>query len=152
VVPVAPPVDALRSTPPPAPLAPTEQAHRSIVPVIIGGAVFAIGVGAGIGFRLASNSKYDDAKALVAKNGAYGCYGVSSTDCATQKTAWQSKDRDRNLSTAGFIVAGAALLAVPIYWYWPRSNGSSRFTSASTIRLRGSIGSQESSVWLSGEF
>jgi hypothetical protein len=122
------------------------------VPVVIGGAVFAVGVGTGIVFRMAANSKYDDARSLSSKNGLYGCYGFSSSDCGSQKSAWESKDRDRNISTAGFIIAGAALLAVPIYWYWPRSGGNSPSATTSAIQLQSSIGSREAKLWLSAEF
>jgi len=136
--------------PPPAPPPSATRAPRSIVPVIVGGAVFVAGLGTGIGFLLAANSKRDEATALMDQNGRYGCYGIGSTSCTDQKNAWQAQDLDRNLSTAGFVVAGAALLAVPIYWYWPRHRGSD--TSSSAIRVRGSVDAQSRGLLIAGEF
>jgi len=144
-------VAPIKTSPPaPTPYVPSEEPKRSVAPLIVGGAVFAAGLGTGIGFLLASNSKQDDAKALAAQNGVYGCYSTASVDCTNQKNAWESKDRDRNISTASFILAGAAAIAVPIYWFWPRNGSSS--SSTSEVRLQSAISHQETRVWLSGAF
>ena len=136
----------------PASFASPEELHPSIAPVVVGGAVFVVGLATGIGFRIASNSKYDDAKALSNKNGQYGCFNVVSNDCTAQRSAWESKDRDRNISTTGLIIAGVALVSVPIYWYWPRSRAGASSRAVSLFQIRSKVDAHEAGLWISGIF
>jgi hypothetical protein len=149
------------ATPPPSgtsntPLTPLPSAeeshHPSVIPIIVGGAVFAVGLATGIGFRLASNSKYDDVKALSQKNGPYGCYGVSSSTCVAQHDDSIKVDRYRNISTAGLIAAGIALVAVPVYWFWPRGSTKSTTIATKSLELHSGFDTAGAGVWLKGEF
>ena len=146
---VAPPGPA----PKPLPTPPRDQLRELIIPATIAGAAFAIGVGTAIGFRVAANSKDSQADDLRAKLGANGCAaGTQSTpDCAALLDAAQGKDRDRNWSTAGMVLATMALLAVPVYWYWPGRASKASF-AATKLRINGSVGSQYFGVLLSREF
>ncbi len=137
---------------PPALLVSPEASHPSIVPVIVGGAVFAVGLAAGIGFRVASDSKYDDAKALRDKNGPDGCYGVTSSTCATQHDDSIKVDRYRNISTAGLIAAGVALVAVPIYWFWPRGSTKPAAIATKSIELHSGFDTRGANFGIKGEF
>jgi hypothetical protein len=130
-----------------------EETHRSIVPVMVGGAVFALGLGTGIGLALSANSKYDDANALQNLVGPAGCTSATSypSQCADLRSATKSGDRYQNWSTVGFVAAGAALVATPIYWFWPRKKSTT--ASAGMLRHIGaSVMPQYSGLSLSGEF
>ena len=112
----------LRATelpPPPA----DETAPRSVVPLIVGGAVFAVGLTAGIAFKLAANSDEEDAAELRDRLGPGGCVGEAgaSHDCAALRSEVDSANTMNALSTAGFVVAGVAVVATPVSWLlWPR--------------------------------
>ena len=100
-----------------------EDAPRSIVPLIVGGAVFAVGLTAGIAFKLAANSDEQDASELRDRLGPGGCVGEagSSHDCAALRSEVDSANTLNALSTAGFVVAGVAVVATPVSWLlWPR--------------------------------
>jgi hypothetical protein len=140
----------------PVPDAPAQDADpkKNIVPAIVGGAAFAVGLGAGIGFSLAASSEDDRAKGLRAKVGRSGCLDGSATpgDCANIKDAADAKDRDRNLATAGFVLAGAALIATPLYWFlWPDST-KSRTGAGSSLRVGAAASPGVGSFWVSGQF
>jgi hypothetical protein len=149
-----PPTNANPSSPPPVPAVPPEEPHRSIVPVIIGGAVFAVGLGTGIGLRLAASSKHNTVDTLNTRVGPGGCVNASASqqDCASLLSAAQSYDRYVNWSTASFAVAGTALVAASIYWLWPRSSAGNESTKAGALRINGSIGSKSTSLMVAGDF
>jgi tetratricopeptide (TPR) repeat protein len=101
-----------------------EPAPRSIVPLIVGGAVFAAGVTAGIAFKLSANAKEDHAQTLRDRLGPGGCVGEagSSPDCAALRSDVDGANTMNSLSTTGFVVAGVALVATPVWWLLsPRS-------------------------------
>jgi hypothetical protein len=129
------------------PSTPTSHTSRpNVIPVIIGGAVFAVGVGAAIGFGLAAHSNKKDAQRLATMHGEYGCGAGSSPpgECSAQLDALRKQDRYYHWSTAGIIVAGAAAIAVPVYWFWPRGN-----TSASASNVHVVTGTDSRSSWIS---
>jgi tetratricopeptide (TPR) repeat protein len=106
---------------------PDEAAPRSIVPLIVGGAVFAVGLTAGIAFKLAANADEADASELRDRLGPGGCVGEAgaSHDCAALRSEVDSADTMNALSTAGFVVAGVAVVATPVSWLlWPRPENS----------------------------
>jgi di/tricarboxylate transporter len=106
-----------------------------------------------IGFRLSANSNDNQAEALRNTITPNGCAPGSpaNPNCASLLNAAQRKDSDRNWSAAGMVVAGMALVAVPVYWYWPRPNSSSA-QGASNLRLNASLGSQYSGLGISSDF
>ena len=128
--------------------------QRSIVPVIIGGAVFLAGITTAVVFRMDSNSQFSDADNLRAKLVGSGCQGTKAAadDCAALMTASQNGDRSRNWSTAGFAVATGALLSTIAYWYWPSSGTKSMPQGASRIRLNAGFTQQASGIILSGDY
>jgi len=123
----------------------------SIVPVIIGGAVFVVGLAGAIGFEVAASSKADSASSLRAHTGPSGCADgtASSSDCSALHDAQRGKDRDHNWAAAGFVLAGVAAVATPIYWFWPRSNST---TSQARVWFHAGASPAGGNVWLSGQF
>ncbi len=124
--PSAPPTSLAEVTQPVATPDAGADTSPSLVPVIIGGSLFVAGAAMGIGYRVAASSSKDDLDALRAQNGADGCStgAASPADCAAQQSAAEDVDSRRNLSTVGFVVAGAAAVGTAIYWFWPRSSSA----------------------------
>ena len=127
------------------------------MPVVVGGTLFLLGVGTGLGLHLAANSDSDDADEVRERTGPNGCAtgSADSSDCASLRSLAESQDRNRNLSTAGFIVAGVALVGTGAYWFWPR--GKSEHAGRTTGTLIGAHVSAVAipglaSVTLSGQF
>jgi hypothetical protein len=91
---------------------------RSLVPLIVGSAVAAAGLTAGIGFRLSANANDDHANSIRARLGQGACAGSagSSADCTTLRDDVEGENRAETLSTIGFVVAGIAAVATPIWW------------------------------------
>jgi hypothetical protein len=126
-----------------------EPAPRSVVPLIVGGAVFAVGMTAGIAFKLSANSHEDDANALRDRLGPGGCVGEagSSPECAALRSNVDSANTMNGLSTAGFVVAGVALVATPVSWLlWPRPK------SATVARVSGIVTPELALITASGRF
>jgi len=138
----------------PASLASNEKDQRSVVPVVIGGAAFVIGVSAAIGFRLKSDSEYSDGKTLLAKVGAGGCAGANgaSPDCATLHDSNRSGDTDRNWSTVGIVTAITALAGTSAYLLWPHSENHASVAERATWRIIPTINPQRTGLVLTGEY
>ncbi|HEX4338788.1 MAG TPA: hypothetical protein VH062_22940 [Polyangiaceae bacterium] len=102
----------------PAPPPPDETAPRSVVPLIVGGAVVAAGLTAGIAFRLSADANDDHANGIRARLGAGACAGQagSSADCTALRNDVNDSSRSSALSTTGFVIAGVGLVATPL-WY-----------------------------------
>lgn len=137
----------------PAPRAQSASSARSVVPVIVGGAVFAVGFGAGIALIASSNSSYNEAHALQRQVGPAGCVNpaYSQGPCAELKAATDRGDQRQNWGAVSLVAAGAALIATPIYWFWPR-NKSEGAANRAQLRIRGSVGQRYSWLSLVGEF
>jgi tetratricopeptide (TPR) repeat protein len=125
-------------------LAPMEQSlphdesrgPRSIVPLVVGGAVVAVGLTAGIAFRLAANADDDHAAALRSRLGTGGCIGAAgaSEDCAALRHDVDGASRSQTWSTVGFVVAGVGLVGTPIWWLLsPRPTPTQTAVSVSGI-------------------
>ncbi len=139
------------STPDAASHSVASESPRSVVPVIIGGAVFLASVTAAVVFRIDSDSEFNDADALRAKLARTGCQGTAnSSDCAALLAANQNGDRARNWSTAAIFVAAGAALGTAAYWYWPSSNAKTSTSFANRVGLR--AGFAPSGILLSGNF
>jgi tetratricopeptide (TPR) repeat protein len=139
--------------PQPAPLVQSVSSDRSIVPVIVGGAVFAVGFGAGIALLASSNSSYSQAHALQRQVGPAGCVNTALTQgpCADLKSATDKGDQRQNWGAVSLVAAGAALIATPIYWFWPR-NKFEGAPNRAQLRIHGSLGQRYSWLSLVGEF
>lgn len=122
---------------------------RSVVPLIIGGAVVAAGLTAGIAFRLSANADDDHANGIRARLGSGACAGAagSSEDCTALRSDVDGASRAQALSTAGFVVAGVGLVATPIWWLLsPRSRRSS------SVGVSGVVTHELAAVTASGRF
>ncbi len=93
-------------------------AARSVVPLIVGGAVVAVGLTTGIAFRLSANADDDHANGIRSRLGQGACAGSagSSADCAALRNDVDGASRSQALSTTGFVVAGVAAVATPVWW------------------------------------
>ena len=135
------------------PTAPEPSQTRSLVPVVIGGAVFLASATAAVLFRIDSDSEFNDADALLAKLGRTGCPSVSNAaDCAALATANRNGDRSRNWSTTAIVVAGGALLGTIAYWYWPASSTKTSAAASKQVRLGAGIVPSASGIFVSGNF
>ncbi len=121
---------------------------RSEVPTIVGASIFAVGLVAGVGFRMAASSKQDDADRLSRElPGSSPCSGVSSGSCADLQEANRSVERNKNLSTASFVVAGAAGVGtLAYYFFWPEH------AERAAVRPNATATANGANVWLSGQF
>jgi hypothetical protein len=135
----------------PKPSAALPAAERSLVLLLVGGVVAVAGIGTGVGLRLASNSADDHAKTLLAKVGAGHCAGAAAntSDCRAILESLQKTDRERNWSTVGFVVGGAALVGTAAYWFWPRKHGSA---SNAGWRIDGTVANGTGEIVLAGNF
>jgi hypothetical protein len=139
---------------PPAPAPPVDSTGNqpSIVPLIVGGSIVAISAGLGIGYRIAAASKKDELETLKSTNGRDACATeASGVDCSAQRDAVRSVDARRNVSTASFVVAGAALVGTAVYWFWPRSHAE-RAAKRSNFIVTGAPTAHGGSMFLSGSF
>jgi len=134
-----------------APRTQSASSDRSVVPVIIGGAVFAVGFGVGIALIASSNSSYNEAQALQRQVGPAGCVNTSQGPCAALKSATDRGDQRQNWAAVSLVAAGAALIATPIYWFWPREK-SEKANGRAQLRIRGNVGQRYSGLSLVGEF
>lgn len=151
----APTAPTNNTTPPPwTPSNPTTErdAHRSIVPVVVGGAVFAVALASAIGFKLDETSQRDDADSLQRTLGPYACAGSASQSetCRQLKDAGKSADADRKWFIASTVVAGTAAVATSLYWLWPRSKAKE--SNGNSIDVQGAVTPQGISASVSGRF
>jgi hypothetical protein len=149
-------VDAGLPEGPSAPPSPVERSDTpsSVVPLIVGGSIVLVGAGLGIGYRVAASSKFDDLQALKKRNGANGCNtgAAVAADCKAASSAGESVDARRNISTASFVVAGAALVGTAVYWLWPRSSTASAAAGRRSFFVSGAPAPHGGSLFFSGSF
>jgi hypothetical protein len=137
----------------PSPLPPTDaRSRRSVVPLLVGGGAALVGVGLGVGFRVASSSSHDRLVELREEAGADGCSGrgAGSADCSALKDAVDTTDFRRNFSTGAFVVGGVAAIGTAVYWLWPRGDTST--AGARALRVSGYADSGGAAVWINGDF
>jgi hypothetical protein len=119
--------------------------EKSVVPLIIGGGVTALALASGIGFRIAASSRQNDADRL-AHAADWECSGAGKASCRELRDAHDAVDRNKNLSTASFIVAGAAAVGTLAYWLWPHASAQTG------VRAGAAIASQGGAISLTGSF
>jgi len=131
---------------------PSSGSDRSLVPVVIGATVAAMGVAGLATFGAMASSDANTMQQLREKNGAYGCSDgtASASDCAAQHDAASSHDKHRNLAFASAIVGVVGLVSIPAYWFWPRTETSPAAKPASRFRIRGAVGVGRVAIF--GEF
>jgi hypothetical protein len=152
--PVAGPSSGLESSPPPMALRDRPSDSPSLVPVFVSGGLFVAGLAVGIGYRVAAASSHDELEALQAKTGRDGCSTGSAAfaNCEAQREAGESVDSRRNVSTAGFFVAGAAAVGTAVYWFWPRSAASAGASHKPRFLVSGAPAPGGGSVVVVGSF
>jgi len=133
---------------------PTIESSRSPAPLVVGGAVFVAGLASAVVFRLNSDNQYDKADQLRANRAAIGCKDAQATSdaCAALRAATESGDRSRNWSTAGLVVAGAALVGTLTYWYWPWRSEKSLQSASAHLRFTPNFSEHGSGLVLSGDY
>jgi hypothetical protein len=131
---------------------PSSANQRSLVPVVIGATVAALGVVGLVTFGSLASSNADTMQQLREKNGAYGCSDgtASASDCAAQQDAATSHDKHRNLAVASAIVGAVGLASIPVYWFWPRAEASPGEKAASRVQVHGAVGLGSVSIF--GQF
>jgi hypothetical protein len=129
----------------------TLDTHRNPVPLIIGGAVTVLAFSAGLGLRIASNSAEDDASTLSATLGSQGCStpNANAALCASLRHSIEKSDRERNWSTASFVIASAALVGTAAYWFWPRKK---HHVAQNGVAISGSAGTNAGALVLTGSW
>jgi len=134
--------------------APTLESSRNPMPLIVGGAVFVAGLASAVVFRLNSDAQYDKADRLHTSRATIGCKDAQSTtdECAALLAATESGDRSRNWSTAGFAVAGAALVSTLTYWYWPWRSEKPPQSASAHLRFTPNLSEHGSGLLLSGDY
>jgi hypothetical protein len=146
---VAPPTG---ETPQPAPEQDStpKSGGASWAPVIAGGVLTLVGVGAGLGFHFAANSDRDEFDGLVEDIGEGSCGSPSSpAQCSDLPDLAEGYDRKRNFSTAGFVVGGVALIGTATYFFVARPD---RATSARGFDVNATASSDGGHFSLSGKF
>lgn len=139
--------------PPPTPKADSGK-RRSIVPLVVGGGAALIGIGLGVGFRVAASSSHSRFEKLQSRLGADGCGPNSdnTSDCSELRDAVETTDFRRNFSTGAFVVGGAAAIGTAVYWFWPRSDTSTAGSGAKGLRFSGGVAPGGGAIWLRGDF
>jgi len=149
------PVEHVEPAPPPKPIALKPKAKPIVaprpsrdprlpgivLPAVIDGAALALGLTMAIGFRVAANSNDTHAEQLRRQVGSNGCAAGAPANprCSALMDTARSKDSDRSWSAVGIIISAAALAAVPVYWYWPRSHAGQASRSG-RVRLGAEAG------------
>ena len=116
--------------------------------ILVGGGVVTVGgLVTGLVYNVKANNAYDKAQKLSDVIGSSGCYGSNSSSCDKVKEHRENHDSARNISTAAFVVGGAALVGTAVYWLWPRSK-----LRTGTVRVDGMATKNSSWVGVSGNF
>jgi hypothetical protein len=124
----------------------TRPTDKSVVPLVVGGSLFALGLAAGIGFTVAANGKQSDRDDLLAglpSNSACRAGSTSRATCDKISQLEDDRSRFRTFEYLGFAVAGAAAVGTAAYWFWPRGTTTAIVPSLSphgaTVRAAGSF-------------
>jgi hypothetical protein len=112
----------------PLPLPHDNTSRVSVAPIAIGGAIAIAGLAFGIGYSAASDASARDHDALLdlvpGPSPKCGNRTPNAELCGDAQELAEKADSQRNLATAGFVVAGVAGAATLAYWLWPRSSRS----------------------------
>jgi hypothetical protein len=122
---------------------------RSEVPLIVGGAVVAVGLTTGVAFHLSASADDDRANGIRARYAANSCIvpAGASADCAALRNDVDGANRAQALSTTGFVIAGVAAVATPIWWLL-----APRTASPTSVGMAAFVTPGLSAVTASGRF
>jgi hypothetical protein len=113
---------------------PARPSRVEPVPVVVGSLIAAGGLAVGVGFLLAAKSTKDERTGVYAGlpgNSPCGAGTPNAAQCARVDSLTSDIDRQRNISTAGFVVFGVSAVATLTYVLWPR--GGAPTTAVSPI-------------------
>lgn len=160
--PEAPPATDTASVVDPAPphqsIPDSEPSSKSMVPVYVGGAVTAIGVGMWIGFSVAAKDAQDEVNSIQDSlgNNANACTVDSgSADCQRLQAAVERQNRDSTLAKVGIAVTavgGVATLAYILFWPSPKTTATSTAQPGFRARPDVAFGPHGSNLILTGQF
>ncbi|MGC4065775.1 MAG: hypothetical protein QM784_14215 [Polyangiaceae bacterium] len=130
----------------------------SWAPVIVGGAVTLVGLGAGLGFAIVRGGITDDARKLRSEIGEGNCR--TANDKTTLSLCDQLQNKNSNydsygsLEAASFALGGIALVATTTYFLLSRPDRArvQSGTSRSTIQMDGGIGRDSVGLRLTAHF
>jgi hypothetical protein len=147
-------LDLGRSTPLPAQQTSRDGSSTRTVALIGGGTIVLVGAALGVGFSLSAASDRDRGDTLRASlaNGACSPSQPPSASCSALLRASEAHDRDRNIATASFAVAGAALVATAAYLFLTGTDAPHEATAAPGVRLGATATKDQGALWLSGAF
>ncbi len=103
------------------PAVPPDTTKPPLWPVWVGSGVAVVGLGLGMGFRVAASSKRDDADrqaASLENAGGCGPGSPNAAACAALKDANASVDSDNKISTGAFVGAGIGAVFGIGYLIW----------------------------------
>jgi hypothetical protein len=132
---------------------PAPTSRRSAVPAIVLGGLAAVGAGVGIGLFAAHSGQRSDAASLSATiKGEHGSCapGVANAQCGTLASEASSADTLGNASTAAFVTAGAAAVAMAAYLLWPSAKPGP--VSGRTIHFSPALGDGQRGLFVTGSF
>ncbi|HVW27356.1 MAG TPA: hypothetical protein VHC69_18460 [Polyangiaceae bacterium] len=144
--------------PPPQSIPDAEPGSKSMVPVYVGGAVTAIGVGMWIGFGVDAKNARDEATTLQHGLGANGmeCTGSAiSSQCRRLQDTVDRQHRDATLAKVGIAVTAVGGVATLAYvLFWPSHRTEATATARSTFRASPDVmlGQRGGSLIVTGEF
>jgi hypothetical protein len=142
----------------------------------IGAGLTVVGLGAGVGFALASKSNYDAADSaksqILAEARRINTVGKPcdpsqntttrqhyASACATYQDRVDKGDRDKTLSTVSFVVAGAAAAGTVIYYFIDTGSHSAKIGKRNVQRPEGFsatvlpyVGAHDSGIGVFGQF
>lgn len=132
---------------------PTKPSRLEPAVLITGGALLLVGVSAGVGFAIAAGNNTDKKESLQRGVPSNACNpaGSLAARCNDLREEITAHDRNRDISTAGFALAGAALVGTAAYWFFARGEAP-RQGSTTAVRLGASATDRETRLWLSGAF
>jgi len=134
---------------------PSDRSEQpSLVPVFIGGGLALAGAAIGIGYVVAASSNKGDVDAFQSKNGPDACStgAAAASECEAQSRTAERLDSQRNVSTAAFVIAGAAAVGTAAYWFWPRSSPNARAARPSRLLVTAAPAGVGGTVFVSGSF
>jgi hypothetical protein len=140
----------------PPPEAPTSSG--SWAPVVVGGAVTLVGLGAGLGFAIVRGGITDDARKLRSEIGEGNCR--TANDKTTLSLCDQLQNKNSNydsygsLEAASFALGGIALVATTTYFLLTRPDRAhgQPAASRSTIQMDGGFGRDSVGLRLTTHF
>jgi hypothetical protein len=120
--PASPPIPQSTIVEATAPRNPAVVAHSDAMRDVVrwgSAGVAVIGVGVGIGFMLAANSKDDELNAYQVAH-PHACTNGPNATCTAASSLQDDRDQNRTASTIGFIAGGIGVAAAAASWLlWP---------------------------------